>query len=82
MKIEMSITTEVEKTIWDTTGIFTSQWRKAKEAKNSVASLSIYNAFYEYLDILFDAEKITDNQYSFLELWFVWNSVQNDSNVD
>ena len=82
MKIEMSISTEVEKTVWDTVGIFASQWRKAKRAKNKIASLSTYEAFIAYIDMLYDAGKITDNQYTFLELWFMWDGIENDSNID
>ena len=72
-KMQMGIFTSVDKTIFDTVTILANQHQKA------VDTLRIREAFDEYIDMLFNAGKITDNQHEFLELWFVWNSMENDS---
>lgn len=72
-KMQMGIFTNVDKTIFDTVIILANQYSKA------VSKTRVREAFNDYIDTLYDSGRITDNQHEFLELWFVWNSMENDS---
>lgn len=72
-KMQMGIFTSVDKTIFDTVVILANQYSKASN------KISVRDAFDDYIDMLYDSGRITDNQHEFLELWFVWNSMENDS---
>lgn len=71
----MGIFTSVDKTIFDTVVILANQYSKASN------KITVREAFDDYIDTLYDNGRITDNQHEFLELWFVWNSMKNDSGV-
>ena len=72
-KMEMMLNTEVDKTIFDTIVMFSKRYREVGN------TCPIRAAFNDYIDTLYDSGRITDNQHEFLELWFVWDSMENDS---
>lgn len=73
MKIEMMLNTEVDKTIFNTIVMFSKRYHEVEN------TYPIRAAFNDYIDMLHDSGRITDNQHEFLELWFVWDSMENDS---
>ena len=75
--MELKIKSVFDKTIVNTVAMFAGRYLKA--ICDSRDTSSIREAFDDYIDMLFENGRITDNQHEFLELWFVWDVMDNDS---